>query len=108
MPLGNAVQGANHTQQRVTWTGWDLSSGTLSAKMVRVGSGALSFEGDTRAVDGTFTLVGDGSGGQFDWEYGTLDIADDGNFYVQFKNLHSGDGSYDLSQITTFKVLKAI
>lgn len=107
MPLGNAVQGANHTQQRVTWTGWDLSSGTLSARMVRVGSGALSFEGDPRDVDGTFTLVDGGSGGQFDWKYGTLDIANDGNFYVQFTNLH-GANDYDLSQITTFKVLKAI
>ena len=107
MPLGNAVQGAQHTAQRVTWTGWDLSSGTLSGRMVEVGSGALSFKGDSRDIDGTFTLVDSGSGGQFDWTYGTNDVADDGDFYVQFKNLH-GDSTYDLSYITTFKVSKAI
>ena len=84
MALSKAVQGRNHTGQEVTWQeetsldAVDLTNATITAKMrPRLG-------GDIRAVTGSTVASSPATDGIFIWTYGTVDIADDGEFDVQF------------------------
>ncbi len=104
--IGNAVEGARHTAQTITWqdstgTAWVLTGATIT--------GTLRPErgGTARAITGTLALVGDGSAGQFTWTYSTADIATPGVLWVQFKATFA-DTTYDLTQKTTFEVLEDI
>ena len=105
MAIAKAVQGARHTGQTITWKRDDgsaqvLTGGTISARIINAD--------DLKAVafssDGTFNIT-DGPNGVFTWGYGALDVAQAGNYRVQFKVTFT---NYDLSYATDWKIEKAI
>ena len=81
MALEPAVQGAKRPSQQITWadeegTVLDLTGATITAR-IRDGAGS------TVDSDGTFVLV-DAPNGVFRWDYGTTDVAEEGDYKVQF------------------------
>lgn len=106
MALGDAIAGAIHTVQTITWKDaddnvWDLSSGTLSGKMVDIAPDSTS-----RSITGALAFTSNGSDGEFTWTYTAADLVV-GEYWVQFKNLH-GDTTYDMTEKTRFSVLPII
>lgn len=92
MSLSNAVQGARHSGQQVTWSksdgsAYDLTGATITARLRNKETGAVIDS------DGAFTLVTPASG-IFNWAYGANDVANAGKFEVQFKAAYS-DSKYD-------------
>ena len=106
MALGDAVVGARHTAQTITWQDEDGDAWTLTGATI---TGKIKPErgGTARALTGTFALVGTGSTGQFTWTYSAVDIATSGTYWVQFKATFTG-GAYDLTQKTKFEILAAL
>jgi len=106
MALGTAIQKATNTPQIITWKKsnggvWDLSDGTITARMSK-------FEDrNARDCDGTFNFVTDGTDGQFEWNYGTVDVSQAGNFYVQFKCTYTTE-KFDLTKVTEFVILPSL
>ena len=105
MALGDAIQGARHTAQTVTWQdssgdAWSLVGATITGT-IRSERG-----GTARALTGAMALVGTGSTGQFTWTYSVADIATVGVYWVQFKATFTG--SYDLTKKATFEILPDI
>lgn len=106
MALGDAVEGAVHTPQTITWKSgdgstWSLLGGTLTGEMVSVVPGSAK-----RAITGTLNFVTDGSDGAFRWTYSTADLVA-GIYYVQFKCTYA-DTTYDKTAKTRLRVLEAI
>lgn len=104
--ISDALQGARHTAQTITWLDdqgnvKDLTGATVTARIEPQAGGAA------QAATGAFTLVGDGSTGQFTWTYGQADVATAGGFNVQFKATFAGD-SFDLSRKVEWRVLEAV
>jgi len=82
MALSKAVKGARHSPQQITWkksdgTAYDLTGATITARLRNKSTG------QTRAADGTFTIITAASG-IFNWAYGANDVSEAGNFNVQF------------------------
>lgn len=105
MAIGDAIAGAVHTAQRITWQdedgdAWSLVSSTITGTL-RPRRG-----GTKRATKGTMVLVGTGSTGQFDWTYDAADVVEE-EYWIQFKATYAG-GAYDLSKKTEFDVLEAM
>ena len=106
MALGDAIEGARHTAQTITWRdedgdAWSLVGATITGTLRLVRGGIA------HAITGTLILVGTGSTGQFNWTYSALDVGTVGMFWVQFKASFTG-GTYDLSKKTEFEVLPDI
>ena len=106
MPLGEALEGARHTAQTITWQdedgdAWSLIGATITGT-IRPERG-----GTARAITGTLVLVGTGSTGKFNWTYSAVDVGTVGVFWVQFKATFAG-GTYDLSKKAKFEVLPDI
>lgn len=106
MSLGEAIEGALHTAQLITWQDEDGDAWTLTSSTV---TGTIRPErgGTARAITGTLVLVDSGNNGQFNWTYSALDIGTVGVFWVQFKATFAG-GKYDLSRKAKFEVLPDI
>lgn len=105
MAIGNAIAGAVHTAQTLTWqdedgNAWDISSSTITG-VLRPRRG-----GTARAITGTFAFVTDGSNGQFTWTYSAADAVED-EYWVQFKATYA-DTTYDLTKKIEFDVLEAM
>ena len=82
MALSNAVQGATHTAQRLTWVDGDgdplnLTGATVTGRLLDLATGTA------RAITGTLQVL-DGEAGLFSWDYGAADVATAGAFNVQF------------------------
>ena len=82
MALSNAVQGATHTAQQITWVDGDgdplnLTGATVTARLLDLATGTA------RAATGTITVL-DAEAGLFSWTYGAADVATAGAFNVQF------------------------
>jgi len=106
MALGDAVAGAIHTAQTVTWQdeagdAWSLVGATITGRMRPERGGGVA-----RAITGTMALVGTGSTGQFTWTYSAVDAVK-GVYWIQFKATFAV-GGYDLSKPAKFEVLEAI
>lgn len=104
MALSSAVQGARRTAQRITWLDEDgdpfgLSGVTLSGRIRRVATG------DVATLDGTLTVT-DGLAGQFEWHYGTGDVAAPGDYEVQFSATVAGLA--DRTFPTAWRVIEAL
>src|ERR1044071_7362567 len=88
MALANAIQGAVHTPQAVTWTMDDgvplnLTGATLTGKISSYGGEIRDIVGDlaiSNALDGEFT-----------WTYDADDVAFSGVFLVQFTATYGVD-----------------
>lgn len=105
MALSNAVQGARHSGQQVTWTksdgsAQDLAGATITARIRNRITGAAA------AADGVFTLVTPASG-IFNWAYGTVDVGTAGKFEVQFKAAYA-DSKHDLTFSADWEVEEAL
>lgn len=88
MGLANAVQGARHTPQRITWTDTDgdavdLTGATITGRIRDVNTGT------TVDVDGDLNVV-TAAAGIFDWTYGAVDVAAAGDYNVQFTATFTG------------------
>ena len=104
MSIGDAIAGALHTAQTITWQdedgdAWSLVGATITGTL-RPRRG-----GTVRAITGTMVLVGTGSTGQFNWTYSAADVVE-GEYWVQFKATFTS--TYDLSKKTEFDVLEAM
>lgn len=82
MALQDAVVAARHTGQQITWNDAQGNAKDLTGAIV---SGRIrnKVTGQARPVEGTLDLVTPGSG-VFSWAYATADVADSGDFLVQF------------------------
>jgi hypothetical protein len=82
MALANAVQGATHTPQRITWSDTDgdpvnLTGAVLSGRIRAInGGGVVDIAGELDIVSAL--------DGVFDWTYGAADVAEAGEYIVQF------------------------
>jgi hypothetical protein len=81
MALSNAVEGATHTAQQITWVDGDgdplnLTGATITARIKDLDTG------EARAATGTMEV--DAEAGLFSWVYSTADVATAGAFNVQF------------------------
>lgn len=102
MTLLKAIQGARHTGQEITWTRDDGTPQNLAGATL---TGTIQdAAGDTRTIDGTLAIVTAASG-VFSWAYGASDVAEAGEFLVQFKATYT---SYDLTFATYWKVEAAL
>lgn len=82
MALANAVQGARRPAQAISWNregggAEDLTGATLTGTLRNRATGAV------RAIAGALTVT-DGAAGAFRWDYATADVAEAGDFDVQF------------------------
>ena len=82
MALSNAVQGATHTAQQITWVDGDgdplnLTGATVTGRLLDLATGTA------RDVTGALEVL-DGAAGLFAWDYGAADVATAGAFNVQF------------------------
>lgn len=105
MALSNAVRGARHTVQRITWADaegdpQDLTGATLTG---RIGNRSLN---ETRLIDGTLTIT-DAPNGVFTWAYGAVDVGTAGDYLVQFVAAY-GDGKNDKTLIEPWRVEREI
>lgn len=82
MALQDAVVAARHTGQQITWNDAQGNAKNLTGAIV---SGRIrnKITGQARAIVGTLDLVTPASG-IFSWEYATEDVAESGDFLVQF------------------------
>lgn len=97
--LQNAIQGARHAGQQITWlidgvTPLNLTGATLSGT-------TQNPAGEVRAIDGTLAIA-TATSGIFTWSYGAADTATAGEFVVQFKASFS---QYELSLAEYWKVI---
>jgi len=91
MALANAVQGARHTAQQVTWTDGDgdpldLTGATVTGRILDEATGVA------RNIDGVLA-VANALAGEFNWTYGALDVGAAGAFRVQFTASFGAAGS---------------
>jgi hypothetical protein len=105
MALSNAVKGARHSPQRITWkksdgTAYDLTGATITARVLNKKTR------QARAADGTFTII-TATSGIFDWAYGATDVSEAGKFDVQFIASYS-DNKDDKTFIEPWEVEDAI
>lgn len=82
MALANAVQGARRPSQAIIWQREgggveDLTGATLSGSLRHRATGG------TRTIAGALTVT-DGAAGVFRWDYAAADVADSGDYDVQF------------------------
>ena len=89
MSLAAAVKGALRPAQLITWqreggAAEDLTGATLTGWIHNRATGA------TRAIAGALTVT-NATAGTFRWDYVSADVADAGNFDVQF-NAAFGSG----------------
>jgi len=84
MALSDAIQGARHVGQTITWTQKNgsiqiLTGATITARIISTSLSAVAFNSD-----GTFNVT-NGANGIFTWAYGAIDVAVAGEYEVQFK-----------------------
>lgn len=103
MALANAIKGARHTAQRITWTDDDGTAVNLTGATL---TGKIKHRGVTRAIDGSLALVTAASG-IFDWTYGATDVGTVGAMKVQIIATY-GDSSKDKTYISDWKVEDAL
>lgn len=85
MPLARAIQNSRHTGQRVTFQRED-GSGVVDLTNVQTITYRIRnpMTSVTVTGNGTCTPVAPLTGGQFDWAYGTNDVATPASYEVQF------------------------
>lgn len=105
MALSNAIQGANHTGQKVIWSyergePVDLTNSVITAKK-RIQNTKVVTD-----VAGQFALV-DPMEGVFNWPYAPTDIDTVGVYQIQFIATYT-DETLEKSMIEQFTVKEAL
>jgi hypothetical protein len=88
MALSNGVQGSRYDAPTITWL-VDGVAKVLTDSVITAVIEPCNGD-DARNSDGAFTLVDGGDDGQFTWQFGDNDIADAGDFYIQFIATYDG------------------
>ena len=104
MALSNAVQGATHTRQRITWADGDgdplnLTGATVTGRLLDLATQTA------RDVTGALEVL-DGAAGLFAWDYGEADVATAGAFNVQFVATFGAESDKTLAEL--WEVEKAL
>lgn len=91
MALADAVQGATRPTQLITWTqadntAMDLTGATLSGRIKNLATG------ESRDITGALVLA-DPAQGKFTWAYSPADVAEAGQFEVQFTAAYAAEPS---------------
>jgi hypothetical protein len=103
--LADAVQGARHTAQLITWVDdegdpLDLTGAAITGRIQDAMSGVA------RDATGALAVV-NGTTGAFQWAYSAADVATPGAYRVQFTATF-GDGLADRTLIEEWTVLRAL
>lgn len=104
MALANAIVGARHTPQTITWTdadgnAQDLTNATLTGVIRNQRSGV------SRLITGTLTPSPTvPEDGEFEWEYSAADVETVGDYDVQFSATYPDDTFFDATYVTTWSV----
>ena len=106
MALAAAVKGGRRPAQIVTWTrgdgaAEDLTGATLTG-IIRNRSTAVG-----RAIVGTLTVT-DATAGAFRWDYAAADVADSGQFDVQFSAAYVSGQTPAKTFVTRWEVKEAL
>lgn len=107
MALPMAIKGGTRPSPLITWyqdnttTPETLTGATLTGFIYR-GSGQ-----DTVAIEGNLTVI-DGPGGIFRWDLDAADVAEAGNFYVQFVATFASGQSPAKTFATRWRVAEAL
>lgn len=104
MALADAVQGATHTPQRITWLDTDntplnLTGATVTGKI-------RDAAGTSRSITGTLTIVTAASG-IFSWTYSAADVETAGEYNVQFTATY-GDATVERTLVEAWTVHAAL
>jgi hypothetical protein len=104
MALADAVQGARHIAQQITWQdsagdAIDLTDATITGK-IRDGTKTV------RDIDGSLDIT-DATSGVFTWTYGADDVGTAGGHEVQFIATYT-DTTKDKTFITSWLVREAL
>ena len=97
MALSNAVQGATHTAQQITWADADgdplnLTGATVTARILDLATGTA------RAATGTMEVI-DAPAGLFSWVYSAADVTTAGAFNVQFTATYGASSDKTLVEL---------
>ncbi len=80
--LANAVKGGRRPSQSVTWKRADGTAENLTGATI-TGQVRSTISQEARAITGTLSVL-DGANGVFVWDYSAADVAEAGQFDVQF------------------------
>ncbi len=83
MGLANAVKGALRPSQQIVWTRAGLNTPEPLTGATITGKLRNCDTQEARAITGTLSVL-DGAQGQFVWDYSAADVAEAGQFDVQF------------------------
>ena len=103
MALAAAVQHARKRAQTITWKDEDGTAINLTGATI---TGIIDRAGVQTAITGTLALVTAASG-IFSWTYSAADVAQAGNWFVQFRAKYSSDTLSEISYRTQWRVLPA-
>ena len=105
MALSNAVEGARHTAQQITWTDESGTAVPLTNATVTGYKKSLS-TGTAAALDGNLNTT-DASNGVFTWTYGSTDVGTVDRYKVQFIATFP-DSSKDKTLLEQWRVYDAL
>lgn len=103
--LQSAIQGSTFTEQEITWTRDDGLAQDLTASTLTGTIRVIHKPTTERSITGTLTIT-DATNGIFTWDYSTADVADCGNFQVQFKADYTGE--FDQTRLENFLIEESI
>ena len=94
MALQNATEDAIHTAQTITWTRGDGTAQNLTGATI-TGTIRNARTGATQTIAGSLSLVTPASG-IFTWTYAAADVANAGEYQVQFAASYGGQSDVSL------------
>lgn len=106
MALAIAIQGATRPSQSITWSRSDGDPEVLTGATI---TGVLQSKRTllSRAATGTFTVT-DGANGVFSWGYSAADVAEAGDFNVQFTATFSAEPTVAKTYVSEWEVKSAL
>lgn len=105
MALADAIEGARHTAQQITWTDQDSNAIDLTGASL-TGVKIARSSGTATALDGTLAIT-DASNGIFTWTYGATDVATPGDYLVQFTATYGAE-DLERSLVAEWTVFEAL
>ena len=104
--LPNRVEGGVRPAQALTWKREDGSAEDLTGATL-TGSIRNRATGETRAIAGTLTVT-DGPAGAFRWDFAAADVAEAGEFDVQFTAAYTAGATPARTFVERWRVAAAL
>lgn len=106
MALADAVAGARRPHQQITWVRADgepenLGAATLTGKIKDRRTG------EVRNITGALTVT-DAAAGVFTWEYAAEDVAEPGEFEVQFSAAFGSGPTPAMTFVDSWRVRRSL